>query len=282
MQSIATISPQRFDMKRFGAYFRLYVFTYRRKLLLFTSAMLIISLVLMMLTYYMGGSEYYDMMAKMRMPKGYDPMWPTNMQFFIILAVFFSATAGSYMYKLPSSKNTRLGTLTLPASQFEKFLTWWLIYLPLALAAMFVSFYLADVIRVVWLKLFTANGNYAVIISPGAMLTFTVEEGAKGNGSSVPTAYGILVALNAFFAIGSIFFTRQSFLKTMGVGFLLLIFFGIIFSLGVKTFYTPGTRFNGPLFSSTALYWVITGLICIYLYWLSYARYKELEIVDRW
>lgn len=300
MQTATTYKSDWFSSKRFAAYFRLYFSSYRNKLLLAASLMLAVTTLLLILMNYnnermydplYGGSSYYGG------SKDYDPFWSFEQGIFILLGAIFSAIAGSWMYSTMTTKRNRLETIEIPASQFEKFLTWWLIYLPIFLATMFICFYVADILRFVWAKLCLEHSNHIHIYPLGNLLTFTLPpynslyewamEDSLLNLQLALTAFSSILGANAIFSLGSIFFHRLNFIKTVGVLFALLIVYGLLVAWGINVFEAADhtwvdMRYNGKSTAFTSCLFSAIGIVIAWFYWLGYIRYKEDELIERW
>ncbi len=124
--------------------------------------------------------------------------------------------------------------LTLPASHFEKFLVAWLFSLPVFLAVFTAAFYLAD-----WV---------ALSLSPATdtlLNIFTAKE--------APGLLAFFLVLHGVALWGSIFFTRQQFLKT-AFGLALLSIVGAVVNFQVmKALIGPAVQAVFP-FGSVNLY----------------------------
>lgn len=286
-------SASGFSFGRFAAYFRLYVMANRRKLLLAMGQIFIITFIFYIFNLYFGGRDHYATIAEMGGIKDFDPMWSSCNSIMLMLAFVISALAGSWMYSSVSSKHTRLMTFEIPAAQSEKFLTWWIIYVPLFIVALFVCYYLADVMRVLWVMVGTDYGDQAHIMPIGDLLRFTYPDPIntvpqlENQGLLLVSLYGWLIMLNAVFSLGSIFFHKLGFLKTMAFLFVAMIVFGIISQLGFSVFFSgDNIDLTSRLDSdSPSKIWIVGTTLAVlsaYIYWLGYARYKDTEIVNRW
>lgn len=299
MKSTITTAPagvsQIFSPARFAAYFRLYLYGSRRKLLLAVGQIFIITFIFMIFCYYMGGKDQYIGMSNVKLTS-YDPMWGACHEVRMMFAIIFSAFAGSWMYSSVSSKNTRLTTFEIPSSQLEKFFTWWLIYFPIFVIVMLVCFYVADVLRVVWIMVSSDYGQYAHITPIKNLLTFTVPP-YPYDSFNIPepyqtaftalAVYGSLITINALFSLGSIFLHKLSFLKTVVFLFVFMIIVSILSTLGYNVFfgddvYELTSRLSSRELSTLVISWSVVIVLNGYFYWLGYARYKETEIVNRW
>ncbi|HET9504657.1 MAG TPA: hypothetical protein VFO93_14035 [Hymenobacter sp.] len=123
-----------------------------------------------------------------------------------VLFILFLMGAGSFF------TSTMLGqfgvgsraalALTLPASQFEKYLVAWLFSLPVFLAVFVADFYLAD-----WLVLSFSRGDNTLL-------------NVFGDAEAVITVGIVFLVLHGVALYGSIFFRQYQFIKTAFVFFL--------------------------------------------------------------
>ena len=297
MAETITLQRSRFDGERFRSYFSFYFYSNRRRLLLGASQILIFSFLLTLFFFYTGGERGYQIM--MNPDFGYydsseridvnstDPFWGLESGLMIALSMLFMAFSGSWMFSAMSNKKNRLSVIEIPASQFEKFLTWWIIYLPMALLAMLACFWLTDLLRVIWIKIFSPYGNFAHLMPIKNILALDPINSAKDSLGISGVIYGMVISINALFALGSILFHKLSFLKTVAACFILLVVFTILYVLGLNTFFDGSVAgLSGRLDWDETQANVILGCVgaafSIAVYWLCYARLKEEDIINRW
>lgn len=278
-----------FDLRRFAAYFRLYLASNSRKILLAAGMVFMVTFIFQIFSLYSIGYVAYAQ-SGVTGSGSFDVMWSPSTNIMTFLMVVFATMSGSMLFSAVASRDTRLRTYELPASQFEKFMTWWIIYVPVFFLVTFVGFYLSDICRTLYTKAFTPFGDMAHIMSLKTLFTqhVCVPGQAMSNDSvfSICMSYYSIVTLNALFALGGIFFRRLGYLKTLAFLFAFIMLFGILFNAGVQAFFESGAhltgRFDGDAIFSTYLFGSVTVVICWFLYTLGYARFKESEIVDRW
>ena len=123
-----------------------------------------------------------------------------------VLFILFLMGAGSFftstvLGQFGSGSRAALA-LTLPASQFEKYLAAWLFSLPVFLVVFVADFYLAD-----WLVLSLSPGNETLL-------------NVFGDAEIVITVGTVFLVLHGVALYGSIFFRQYQFIKTAFVFFL--------------------------------------------------------------
>lgn len=291
MEAAIYSSSNIFSLRRFKSYFVFYLAANKRKLLLGAALILIISFLFSLMLLYNGGMNSY---AYAETYYGYepdfDPFWRFSDGMTIVLSFIFIALSGSMLFGSMSSKKRRLNTIELPASQLEKFLTWWIIYLPLTMVVAMACFWLVDVFRVVWVKVFTHYGHQAHLLPLGNLLSFSYPGefvGEETPGKWAMMFYSLLILCNSLFALGSALFHKLSFIKTALAGFILMIVFSTLFALGRRAYMGVDSsryvdRFDITVADDSYLVFSFVMLIGIAIYFLAYTRYREDEIIVRW
>ncbi|MDE6236118.1 MAG: hypothetical protein K2M56_10255 [Muribaculaceae bacterium] len=282
--SVYSEASPTFSPARCLAYARLYLNANRKLLLLTLSQIFMVSFIFFIFNFYVSGTSIYSY-GDMSVTN--DFLWRSETSIMVFLFMVIMMISGSMMYGAVSAKRDRLYSLQIPASQFEKFLTWLIIYLPLTLVSCWVCFYAADVLRVIWIKLFTPFGDFARVIPLKHVLSF--ETGAINNPEStfsVVTIFSFGLLLNSIFALGGIFFHRLSFLKTLICGFILFMICMLMFYLGITVFFDghmeSANEISTRQYSLSVLFASVMTAISAFCYWLSYKRLKEEEIITRW
>lgn len=170
--------------------------------------------------------------------------------------------------------------LTLPVSQFEKYLVAWLFSLPFFLVVFVADFYVAD-----WLvmQLLRGAGPAGTLMNVFAEREFTVD---------------MLLALGLVHGValwGSIYFTKLQFVKTAFLGFGVLAVLAMVNSQVLKQLITPkvmntvpfsavripeaGQQFVLELPAGHGLWLGLLPLALAALLWLgSYARLTEKQV----
>lgn len=282
-----------FALPRFMAYFRLYTKSNSRKLLLSAGLIFIATFSIFLLNFYFISDDRYETLADTPVPgfEGYDLMWSGCNMIISFVFVLFASMAGSMMYSSVASRRQRLVTLQIPATQLEKFLTWWIICVPVFIICSFAAFYLAEILRVLWIKMFSAYGSQAHIMPLKYMFamqsTDPVSHASFTNTDLFLTGltYGFVLLTNALFSLGSIVFHKMSYLKTFITLFIWTIVCGILINVGyIVLFHADPVTSAIDTNKLSATIWsaAIQLAICAYFYWLGYRRYKETNVIDRW
>lgn len=194
----------------------------------------------------------------------------------IVFCILFLMGAGSFF---TSSVLAQFGVgrraalaLTLPASQLEKYLVAWLVSLPMFLVVYLAVFYAAD-----WLVL-------QIMHTPGAALVNIFTQDA------VP-ALLIYLVLHGLALWGSIFYSRQQFVKTAFVSFVLAAGLGVLNLQSMKLLINKDVRralpwgdvhFNNATLSlpeaQQQWFLLVPMLLALLLWAAAYARLTEKQL----
>lgn len=197
--------------------------------------------------------------------------------FTISYAIFLSQMMDSLR-----SKQKRTHYLTFPCSSLEKYLSKFIIHVTGFVFVFLVAVYLADLLRVLIYSIPATN------IEVKSLRLFS--ELIKDVGDKEPQilVMSLYLFMMSFYALGSTFWQRNGFIKsTVAIASILLLGGFIIFSLA-KVLYTPGMYFNTfnldrdelSILFNLAVGVILTGTVFIYV--LSYYRFKEAELIERW
>lgn len=274
-----SILNQTFHFPRFMAFMRQYLGENKRKLLLYVSIiiaafLLVDAFILYELTIF-ATPEYLGLRLE------------EESSLFFIFAILFGATlGGSLMYSSMNSPSDRLVSIEMPASQFEKWLTFFLIYCPGLLISLFIGFYIGYFLLVAGLNIsYPLHNDINVITLPTLLSNLssshTMELGEEHNAF---LWIGFLL-LQSTFALGSIVFHKLAFIKTYCFLTLLQSVCVIIFALIMDAMTRSGYSFYEESISQQSVLIPIQIAIAVFavgLQWLAYARFKESETVNRW
>lgn len=191
----------------------------------------------------------------------YDMMHDAEFFIFTLFLFICGCLWASQMMRGMKTKASRIFALTTPVTQFEAWLTRWIIHVPMFILVFLVSMYATDLIR------------YAIFSSMKLRCPVEILSWKWDSTFSFYVLFYLL--LSAFYAVGSTFFPRRPILITSFV----LFFLGLVFGFASLTALVLGNLFAWEA-GFTALQ-VYMGLSVIFLWWLSYKRYTELEIIDR-
>jgi len=274
-----------FNSTRFRKYFSCYTATNAKRLSLYATTILIVWILVCILppiTTLFSAYSYH---------LSYDPIWETERIWACFLLVLFTGLSGSMLYSALNVRSARIGVLTAPASSFEKFLSWFIIYFFGMIVVFFASAFIADLIRVGIVKIFAAAPETAAPIPFSkiiAMSTSTPLGQYDANEAlGLIVFYGFTLFNFAVFTLGSILFAKNSFMKTIGcimvINFVLSYITYASFRIFLKSSFEPRPLFDiTPSVSFNLCATAFCLLLFSFTIWLSYRRFKEADIIDRW
>lgn len=262
---------QTFDLSRFNNYFTYFLKTGIRRHAAILGALLGGTLLIVIVPALMFGAFEYQYEGKPYnlFSGGEDPMWDTEHATFMLMLIVIMIISASTMFSDFGNKASRLDALMLPASALEKYLTRWIVFVPLTALVCFVGFELIDVVRCFLMTLKYGSGAPVHLIGLGMFSDNTFYE-------LLPMLW--LNLFIAVFALGAIVWPRLSCVKTFGAVCLIFIF------------YTWWTVFLHPMIQVGYVdpdIWqivvdVVLLLVTLVIYVIAYYRLKEIELVQRW
>lgn len=188
---------------------------------------------------------------------------------FIASLFIFGCLWASLSFSDMGSRSGRKLTLMLPASMAEKFILRWILTVPAFLVLFLIASFFSDIARVLTQPDELSRMNYHYFIqffSSKRMIVFIFVE---------------FLFFQSIFFLGSIVWPKLSALKTLAT---LFIFVFVVFLLsGLIRQIVADTTISANLFDPKS-WWTITFFLVatIYIYALSYMRFKESEIIQRW
>lgn len=195
---------------------------------------------------------------------------------FYVCALAFGALGGSMFMSNMSTNGLRLNTLMSPASQFEKFLTRWTICILGVTVCFFVSFAIADLIRVGFMSAFVWEPGDVSWVGPfNAMM-------------AIEHWYYLwlpLISLQATYVLGSTVWPKDSFRKTFAAQIIIGIVCGVIFSIVmnwlIRNYIFIG--FDHGFFENevTVACWSVVAWT-LFCYVVAWFRFRESEIIHRY
>lgn len=296
------MTNQIFSLPRFSDFIYKYLMENRKQLLLGAVSIIIFPIVMCCLIPYVRSSIYSSYSDRA------DPMWSVEMTLFNIYIPIMAFVLGAYMFSSLADKNRRIAMLMSPASNLEKFLGFFAIYILAGNILTIGSTFFADWIRVLIIPLYEPTAKVEPIsLQTVLSMGFNIipDDAIRFSGSNPKSIeyfrwsgyflfslwFSCLAVGQAFFALGSSVWPKNSFLKTALAGLLIIIVGSILFGTGFDFFsdlyHTDGIR----RFSIAehlgkemimGITWSITIVLTLFTYWLSYFRFKEIETINRW
>lgn len=233
-------------------------------------------------------------------PSTYDRMWSREISLFWIFLFMFAFVGAAGTFISFVSKEKRIYSLTFPASNLEKFLTYILFFVIGIYVIFFIGYFVGDYLRV-WTAPLYADSE--ATIEPMPLLYFLsfgdiyYNDGHYDYDSESVyimrfMVFSSLLFLQALFVLFASIWPKHA--KQRGLISIVGINFGLgfIFYLGMKIvlemygihfiFRWEDTLQDIGLNTVLAWGYSMTFVIVTGLYLLSYKRFKEMETIERW
>lgn len=274
-----------FSIARAAAYARLVMITNRKTLLVTLAALFGVMLFIVVvspLINHVYTIEQYDYSE--------DPFWDNEYTSFSMIFLWFMAYTGAMFYLGAQGKDKRILTFMVPASNLEKFASLFVIYTVLPVVAFIVLSFAADYIRVFIASLYAAEDIMVAPISLSYIINFGTDDYLKSEDIvMLRVMYLSCVAFaTSFFTLGSIVWYKRTFQKSVVFGIVLFVVLFVLFIWGVDVFAENFRSIDRRLdivvgqSNFAILTGCLTATFAMLFYWISYIRFKESEIVNRW
>ncbi|GAB1417037.1 hypothetical protein MASR2M117_24430 [Paludibacter sp.] len=190
------------------------------------------------------------------------------------------------------SKIQRISYLSMPATDFEKFFSRWLIVSVGYVVAFFIALWFADVLRI----MITSMRHPGVDVSFLDLSKMIAPKGHTGHSEYLSYSRQVFVALlsiyifiQSLFVLGATFWEKASFIKTFSAVAIIVTLFILLCRWAIIHSYANGGDGFGVMIESlgdeNAQMLVLT---CIFLFlavvnWVvAGLRFRESEIIQRW
>lgn len=211
----------------------------------------------------------------------------------IISSVALSAyllCSGALIFSSLRSRQQRINSFMLPASNKEKFIARYLVLVVAMPLAAIAGFLIGDLVQHLLTMIFGSNHALWAVSSAADSITHTSFSGnlmyVNGQDYTLNGVIGLLMALivehACFLFFGSIFHKHplvMAILTWMGLGILLLCGAtagGYMLSELLGSGYTV-TLYN---YWWEALYYVFSIALTVFCYWFAYRRYARLQVIN--
>lgn len=216
--------------------------------------------------------------------RSFNPAQLNNDQLNIISSLFFflSLAWASTAMDVINTKTKRISYLSMPASNFEKYFSRWLIVTIGYFIAFFISLWIADLLRVL-------IGSILFREVDIKMLDFS----HLINSDKLYFTLSVYFLFQSIFLLGSMFWEKNPFIKTFSFTAIII---GLLILLMYKTigiFYDDYSNFGNVIMSflpeelnfENRIFIIISSIAYCFtlINWiLAFFRFKEFEIIKRW
>lgn len=255
-------------------------FVENRKTLLLRALLLIGSMVI--LSQIMGilhSNVYNKEWEILNLVESRDPALQPMLVIFIIGAFFVSAFSASFLFENMTSKTKRLSTLMLPASNAEKFIARFTIFVLGFFVLYFISCAIAEFSRFIVLQSIYPDSPKVHLITPAAIIADLGIEFTKDWRWAFTIFIGAFLFNQSLFGLGSAVWPKNSFIKTFGAIWAISLTFQLLTSIFIQLLDFSNANPNDDLLLSLLTGFLYIGTIFNWV--LAYYRFKESEIIQR-
>lgn len=195
---------------------------------------------------------------------------------FSAILIITSAIASSFAFSDMASKEGAIKPLMSPASQFEKFLARFVIFIIGTLIANAIAWILAKYATYGIFSIFT---GYGLFYRPSSIMPWV--------NNNLLEIFAVTAFLQSFFFLGSTVWPRNSYIKTFGAGTLL---FGTMValaaislsmikdSMAINVLTSPTPKFARDVHTYDTLALILAAVN----YSIAYLRFRENDVVRKW
>lgn len=207
-----------------------------------------------------------------------DPLYNFEHVTFWMGIIILGCIGASLIFAPLKSKGGAISNLMLPATQLDKYLSRWIIFVPAFIAIYYICFQIVDIGR--YLILYSLLDNHTYLHLFGFNV-FGMET------TGVCMTLGLSLFGQSLFVLGSAVWPRHGYLYTalsaFGIIAVCSIAAGLYYSFLINStmeFYKSGFTLNDTAMLWTVVILAFLGTLVNYI--LAYFRYREIEIVQRW
>lgn len=282
------MANQIFDIDRFGLYFRKYVTENRRMLGIYALELLLIPAAVLCFSIWLS-DPYSRINVLMRYGSDFfsdfDLAWGTERSLFTALFGLFAAIGASLFYNVLSKKNSRIVLFNTPASNLEKSVTYFLIYIIGVILLFFAGSILADYVRIPLCRYLAPEGTFIKPFPLKAIFIGLSLGGMSTGYAASATFFGQLWAyllFCSFFLLFSSVWPHKSFLKTVLLFIVMIMALILVGYCGFRLFYNAPVTLRDVEASYDVTMWVATAVVVIVsaaFTVTAYFRFKEWDVV---
>ena len=285
-----------FNLKRFGLAFRKDILeSWKRYTLLFLTMLGIIAIVITIYSFnqYLDIERYdRDMKLEEQIKLNKDLLAQSSLMF-AAFGLLFASTFANPM----NSKLKKISFLVSPSSNFEKYLTRWVITVTGYIIAFFVALWIADLIRVIicsarYPDLNVSFIDFTKLIYQNNDWSFGMENVFNKQLFMICTS--IFFLFQSLFVLGSTFWEKSSFIKTFTACALIVLSFVLICRWTILLFYGGFDEFGNVMNSFESIekndengdraLMIVSCVISVFTLtnWvIAFFRFRESEITKR-
>lgn len=205
---------------------------------------------------------------------------PGELSFFCVMSLVISCVVASLSFSNLKKKDTRISTLLIPDTMFDKFFVRWIAVVPLLMIVLIIGFYFVEFSRILVFRIthspevIAASGDYCTVMNPWNMLLKPM------NDPSIASLNGMFFAsyllFQSVYLLGSVLWPKLSFIKTFAALWVLQTIASIVL-LSVHIEVPKGVEIDG-----TTFFWSLAGIeffFTLLFYILAYFRFRNTQVV---
>ena len=190
-----------------------------------------------------------------------------------VAMMFFFLITVSTLYRSEQKKQQRIAWLMLPATNLEKFLSRWIYMLVFSLVGGVLMFFVADLIHMAWLWM----SGMPVKASTCYFFNGLPHTDNPDNRLLIANAYGMMVAIHAFFLLGGVLFRKY---HTIVTAALVVLIFTLMTGLYNALFVQTSSSVESSVYFD--VFMIVMECCAIVLFtWLAYRLFCRWQVVTR-
>lgn len=198
----------------------------------------------------------------------------------------FGSFSASYMMEGMKSKTGRIAVLMMPATNFEKYFSRWLIAVVVFFVVFLLAFRLADYTRVLVYTLAYPDINTIRPINLGYLIGPSSEHYVLADsGAGFVSLFLGYLFFQSCFVLGSTVWPKNALVKTFVTGGLIMLIYFLVFWGLIELFFSgiDHTTYKVEWSQDTALmiFSSVLGVATLLNWVLGYYRFKESEVIHR-
>lgn len=258
---------QIFSFDRYVKYLRLYFASNRKDLFVSAASILGVLILVMVVNPLLTGTYTKKILLLSDYAKTHDMMWDMCSIFFWFTLFVITMMSGVNIYKATAKKSQRYSLFTLPVSALEQVAVFVTIWFFGVYACFFISYFLADLLRVAVCSMVALKGVKVALIPMSELMPH----------AGLLEIIVNLFALHSLYTLGSSIWPKSPWFRTTVCVAVLTILMAIFGMFGIFTLDFPDVNIRLSI-----NFVAISGIFAVINYAISYIRYRELETINRW
>ncbi len=224
----------------------------------------------------------------------YDCAWANLLVVIMVVLFCFGSISASLVFENMKRKESRISTLMVPATQIEKYAAGVLVYVVGILVLFCCSVFVADMVRLLIMPHLVVNPETVCMEPLYKLFSYDFNNDDTylivGNVTVLCWSLRVFLVVESFFVLGSAVWPKNSFIKTAcalaAIGFVYSVLIGSFGSM-VSEYMNNGKSgyYYGGKLDETALshlFYILFTVMIVINYVVTYFRFKESEVIQRW